>query len=156
MIDYFCSMYTELGYLALFTTCFLAATVLPFSSEAVYAAMLVAGYDPYLSLSVASIGNWMGGMSSFWIGWIGKWEWIEKYLRIKAEKIAKIHKRIAGKEGWIAFFTWLPGIGDPLAVALGLIKANPAKTAVWMLVGKTMRYVVSGLITLKAIDWLST
>jgi membrane protein YqaA with SNARE-associated domain len=145
-------MINELGYLALFAASFLAATVLPFSSEVVLSGMLVAGFDPYISLAVATTGNWLGGLSSYWIGWLGKWEWIEKYLKIKAEKIERLRQRIAGKEGWIAFFCWLPVIGDPIAVVLGLIKTRFIPTALWMLVGKAARYAVWGYLTLKGIE----
>jgi membrane protein YqaA with SNARE-associated domain len=148
-------MFTELGYFALFAASFLAATIIPFSSEVVLSGMLVAGFDPYLSLTVATLGNWLGGLSSYLIGWIGKWDWIEKYLRIKASQIEKIHAKIKGKEGWIAFFCWLPGIGDPLAVALGLIKARPLPTAIWMLIGKASRYAVWGYLTIRVMNQLS-
>ncbi|TCO08241.1 YqaA family protein [Natronoflexus pectinivorans] len=145
-------MFTELGYLALFAASFLAATILPFSSEAVLSGMLVAGFDPYVSLVVATIGNWLGGMSSYYIGWLGKWHWIEKYLRIPQKEIEKVHAKIKGKEGWVAFFTWLPGIGDPIAVVLGLIKSRVIPTAIWMFIGKALRYAVWGYLTLKAME----
>jgi len=148
-------MFEELGYLALFLASFLAATVVPFSSDTVFVGMLLAGFDPYLSLAIASVGNWMGGMVSYYIGWLGKWEWIEKYFRVKPGKIEKIHKKIEGREGWVAFFTWLPGVGDPLAIALGLIKARPVPTAIWMFIGKTSRYVAWALVTLGAINLFS-
>jgi len=71
----------------LFLASFLAATVVPFSSEALLSYLIINGTDPYTAILVASAGNWLGGMSSFGIGYLGKWEWIEKYLRIKREKI---------------------------------------------------------------------
>lgn len=117
--------------------------------------MLAAGYDPAWVLVTASLGNWLGGLSSFWLGWLGKWSWIEKYLRIKAEKLEKLHRRIEGKEGWVAFFCWLPGVGDPLAVLLGLLKTRPLPTALWMLLGKALRYAVWGYLTLLGMDLLS-
>lgn len=145
----------ELGHLALFLASFLAATILPFSSELMLSGMLTAGYDPAWVLITASLGNWLGGLSSFWLGWLGKWSWIEKYLRIKAEKLEKLHRRIEGKEGWVAFFCWLPGVGDPLAVLLGLLKTRPLPTALWMLLGKALRYAVWGYLTLLGMDLLS-
>ncbi len=78
----------------LFLASFLAATVVPFSSEAILSYLIVTGTDPYTAVVVATAGNWLGGMSSFAIGFLGKWEWIEKYLRIKREKIEKWHDRI--------------------------------------------------------------
>lgn len=145
-------MTTELGYLALFTACFLAATVLPFSSEVIVTAMLVANFDPYYTIAIATAGNWLGGLSSYWLGWLGKWHWIEKYMRIKASRLEQIQNKIKGREGWIALFCWLPGIGDPLAVALGLLKTRFITTAFWMLVGKAARFIVWGYLTLRVMD----
>jgi membrane protein YqaA with SNARE-associated domain len=145
-------MESELGYLALFGASFLAATILPFSSEVMVTAMLVARFDPVYTLTVATAGNWLGGLSSYWIGWLGNWQWIEKYLRIKASLLEKIQSKIQGKEGWIALFCWVPFVGDPLAVALGLLKTRFLSTAFWMLVGKAARYVVWGYLTLRVME----
>jgi len=143
----------ESGYLALFLASFLAATVVPFSSEAILSGMLVTGYDLYWSLALATLGNWLGGLSSYYIGWLGKTEWIEKYLRIKHEQIVKMQNKIAGKELWISFFCWFPGVGDVIAVLLGLLKVNAWNAAIGMLLGKMLRYVVWALLTLKVIDF---
>ncbi len=142
----------ELGYFALFGVSFLAATILPFSSEVIVTAMLVAKFDPYYTLAVATAGNWLGGVFSYWLGWLGKWDWIEKYLRIKASRLEKIQNKIKGREGWIAIFCWLPGVGDPLAVALGLLKTRFIPTAFWMLIGKAARFIVWGFLTLRVMQ----
>ena len=68
----------------LFLASFLAATVVPFSSEALLTVLIVNGTDVTSAIVVATAGNWLGGMSSYAIGYMGKWEWIEKYLRSKA------------------------------------------------------------------------
>ncbi|WP_010664797.1 YqaA family protein [Marinilabilia salmonicolor] len=147
-------MWIDLGYLGLFLASFLAATILPFSSEFVLSGLLAAGGDPVLSLATATLGNWLGGLTSFWIGWIGKFEWIEKYLRIPRDKLETWHRKVAGKEWWISLFCWLPGVGDIIAVILGLLKSNFWVSAIGMFVGKALRYVVWGLITLEVIERL--
>lgn len=73
----------------LFLASFLAATVVPFSSEALLTFLIINGTDAYTAVLLATAGNFLGGMSSFAIGYMGKWEWIEKYLRIKRESIEK-------------------------------------------------------------------
>ncbi len=142
----------ELGYFVLFAATFLAATVIPFSSEIIFTAMLLAKYNPYLCIVVATSGNWLGSLSTYWIGYMGKWHWIEKYLRIKASRLEKIQAKIKGREGWIAIFCWLPGIGDALAVALGLLKTRFITTAFWMLVGKAARFIIWGYLTLRVMQ----
>jgi membrane protein YqaA with SNARE-associated domain len=131
----------EYGYIGLFLASFLAATIVPFSSEVIFSGMLFAGFNPVSCLIFASVGNWMGGMTSFGLGYLGKEEWIEKYLRIESEKTERFKNYIKGKEIWIAFFCWLPFVGDVLAVAMGLLKTNLGLTSLGMLIGKIARYV---------------
>ena len=55
------------GVWGLFLGSFLAATVVPFSSDALLVGMLVAGCDPIECLISATIGNWLGGLTSYGI-----------------------------------------------------------------------------------------
>ena len=131
----------------LFLASFLAATVVPFSSEVILTVLIASGTDVYTAVLVASAGNWLGGMSSFAIGYLGKWEWIEKFLRIKRETIEKWHNRLYKRGAIFAFFCWVPGVGDIFAVGLGLLRSNIVITAVSMLAGKFLRYVVWAWLT---------
>ena len=131
----------------LFLASFLAATVVPFSSEALLTLLIVNGTDAYTAVMVATAGNWLGGMSSYGIGYLGKWEWIEKYLRIKRETIEKWHDRLYKRGAVFAFLSWVPGVGDIFAVGLGLLRANIPITAISMLAGKFLRYVIWGWLT---------
>ena len=131
----------------LFLASFLAATVVPFSSEALLAFLIINGTNAYAAVLVATTGNWLGGMSSYSIGYLGKWEWIEKYLRIKRETIEKWHDRLYKRGALFAFLSWVPAVGDIFAVGLGLLRANILITAIAMLAGKFIRYVVWGWLT---------
>lgn len=131
----------------LFLASFLAATVVPFSSEMLLTFLIANGTDAFLAVLVASAGNWLGGMSSFAIGYLGKWEWMEKYLRIKRESIEKWHARLYKRGAIFAFFSWVPAVGDIFAVGLGVLRASIAVTAVSMLAGKFLRYVIWGWLT---------
>lgn len=131
----------------LFLASFLAATVVPFSSEAVLVFLISHGTNAYAAVLVATAGNWLGGMSSYWIGYMGKWEWIEKYLRVKRKTLEKWHDRLYRRGAIFAFLSWLPGVGDIFAVGLGLLRANVWITALAMLAGKFIRYVFWGWIT---------
>jgi membrane protein YqaA with SNARE-associated domain len=135
------------GYLGLFLACFLAATILPLSSEGVLSLMIYGGYDIYISLAVATIGNTLGGMSSYYLGYLGRWKWIEKYLRIKREKLERLHSRLGYKGGVLAALTWVPFVGDVLAVLLGVLRINPWSVLVFMFIGKLARYIVWGYLT---------
>lgn len=131
----------------LFLTSFLAATVVPFSSEALLTLLIYKGIDPAAAVLVATAGNWLGGMSSYAIGYLGKWEWIEKYLRVKRETIEKWHNRLYKRGALFAFLCWVPGVGDIFAVGLGLLRTNILMTSLAMLAGKFLRYLVWGWLT---------
>lgn len=132
----------ELGYFGLFIASFLAATVIPFSSEFVLSGMLLAGFDEWRCVFVATAGNWFGGMTCYYLGRLGKIEWIEKYLRIKKEKLDKFMSKLHRYGDWFAFFSFLPGIGDVVAVASGYFRCRWWVVALAMLAGKFIRYVV--------------
>ena len=139
--------FSEWGYFGLFLASFIAATVLPLSSEIVFSVLIVNNYDLATCLVIATLGNWIGGMSSYALGWLAKWSFIEKYLRIKKERIQIFKIKIENWDSFIAFFCWLPIIGDPLAVGLGVFKANIIKVSIWMLIGKMIRYLAWAAIT---------
>lgn len=130
----------EYGYLGVFVSSFLAATVLPFSSEVVLTGVLWAGASYWPCLIAASAGNSLGGMTCYWIGMMGKTEWIEKYLKMNREKLSRVQEWVKRKGAWCAFFVFLPAIGDFVAVALGFLRANAWITALSMTAGKTLRY----------------
>ncbi len=131
-----------LGYIGLFIAAFLAATVLPFSSEVVYSGVVLAGLDLWTCTIVATIGNFLGGLTCYYVGMQGKTEWMEKYLKIKEETVHKMLNFLKGKGAWIAFFVFLPGIGDIIAVAMGYMRANLWIVSISMFLGKLIRYIV--------------
>jgi membrane protein YqaA with SNARE-associated domain len=134
--------FVELGYAGLFIASFLAATVVPFSSEVVFSALVAGGLDAWNCVFIATAGNWLGGMSCYYLGKLGKMEWIEKYLRVKKEKIEKFSGKIHRYGDWFAFFSFLPGVGDIIAVASGFFRCRFWIVALSMLLGKFVRYIV--------------
>lgn len=132
----------EYGYIGLFFAAFLAATILPFGSEFVFVALIAAGLDGWTCVVVASIGNWLGGMTNYYLGRLGKTEWIEKYLNVKKEKIDKIQHWLQGKGAAMAFFSFLPFVGDVIAIALGYMRANIYIVNISMFAGKLIRFVL--------------
>lgn len=136
----------DYGYVGLFLGSFLAATVIPFSADVLLVVLLAAGADPYLAITLATIGNWFGGLTSYWLGRIGKWAWLEKYFGIGQEKIERQRKRIMRWGSLLAFMTWLPVIGDILAVALGFYRIGFVRSAVFMLLGKGTRFILWAVI----------
>ncbi len=130
----------QLGFFGLFIGSFLAATIIPFSSDVLLVGILVAGADPFVSLGVATAGNWLGGMTSYYIGRIGKWEWIEKWFKVSEEKLRRQKSKIDKYGALLALLTWLPFVGDVFAIGLGFYRTDAVKTAFFMLVGKGLRF----------------
>jgi len=143
---------TEWGYWGMFISAFLAGTVLPFSSEAVLLACIGLGLDPILSTLSTTAGNALGGLTCYWIGHLGKMEWIEKYLGVKKKQMNKAERFIKGKGSWIAFLSFLPVIGDAILVVLGLMRANALIVTISMTLGKLARYAILVATTLKLIS----
>ena len=132
--------FIEYGYIGVFLASFLAATILPFSSEVVLTGVMLAGSSYWPCMIAATTGNFLGGMTCYWLGMAGKIEWIKKYLKMNIDKLLKIQDWLKGKGAWVAFFTFLPFIGDFIAVAAGLLRANKWITALSMFLGKAIRY----------------
>lgn len=141
----------EYGYIGLFLACFLAATVIPLSSELVFIGLLVAGANPILATIVATVGNTLGGMTGYLLGFLGKWEWLEKYFRVKQEKLEKYSMLIKRFGSIMAFFAWLPFIGDFIPIVLGLLRASGYKVLLFMTLGKGFRYASWAFLTLGGI-----
>ena len=111
-------------------------------------ALLLSGYDPVSCVIVGTLGNGLGGMSSYGLGYLGNMARIERYLRVEAAQIERLRKQIARLGSLLAFFSWLPVVGDVIAVALGLFRVPPLGVALYMFAGKALRYILITLYTL--------
>ena len=129
-----------LGLTGLFIGTFLAATILPFSSDALYLAILAATQDHVGCLIAGTLGNWLGRVASYWMGWGAKWEWIEKWFRIRHETLEKQKTRIDKYGAWLALLAWVPLFGDIIALALGFYRTRPTLTIILLFVGKFTRF----------------
>ena len=126
--------------LGLFIGSFLASSLVPFSADALYVAALATGSNHLVTLIVATLGNWFGGITTYWIGRFGKWEWIEKHLKVKRETLDK-QKRYIDRYGvWLALLSWVPIVGDVITLALGFYKAPAFMSSFLIGVGKFARF----------------
>lgn len=135
------------GYWGMTIAAFLAGSVFPFSSEAVMVSLQLAGLEPWPLFLSASVGNVAGSMFNYYVGTLGRLEWIEKYLHIKREKVLKAQAWMENRGVWMGTLCFLPIIGSALSVALGYMRANPYKSFIAISIGKTTRYAVLILVT---------
>tara|TARA_B100001094_G_C18127325_1_gene770232 strand:- start:1094 stop:1546 length:453 start_codon:yes stop_codon:yes gene_type:complete len=127
----------------LFIVSFLAATVLPFSSEPILMTMLIASEKPWFYLVIiATTGNWFGGITNYLIGRAWKKDWIKRYLHVDYNKIQKYKSQLKRYGFLSALLCWVPFIGDPIAIALGWFRAPWLGVILFMLIGKISRYLI--------------
>lgn len=139
-VDALVQVLTDWGYVGLFISALLAGSIVPFSSELVMGALVAMGLSPWLCVLSATVGNTLGGLTCYWLGQLGRTDWIEKYLGVKREKVERMQRFLQGRGALMAFFAFLPFVGEAIAVALGFMRSNLWLTTLSMFVGKLLRY----------------
>ena len=130
------------GYIGLFISAFVAGSILPFSSEVVLTVLVEMGADPTTCLLSASIGNTLGGLVCYYLGYLGNMQKIEKWLGVKQEKMDKVEGFVRKYGAWMGLFGVLPWVGEVIIVLLGLMRANIYITTSTMFIGKFIRYLL--------------
>lgn len=139
-IDTLIQLLIDWGYVGLFISALLAGSIIPFSSELVLVALVNVGLSPAVCVLSAALGNTVGGMTCYYMGRLGRIDWIEKYFKVKKEKIDRMQHFLKGKGALMAFFAFLPFVGEAIAIALGFMRSNLMLTTVSMFIGKLLRY----------------
>jgi membrane protein YqaA with SNARE-associated domain len=122
----------DAGLWALFASSFLAATLLPGGSEAVLFGMLKLHPEQLWSaVGVATLGNTLGGMSSYLIGRV-----IPQKTELRGLPVVRQY----GSP--VLLLSWVPFLGDPLCVAAGWLRVNPWLSTLFIALGKFGRYLV--------------
>jgi len=137
-----CNMGEETSLWALFTASFLAATLLPGGSELALLAALKLHPDLlFAALAVATLGNTLGGLSSYAIGRILPMQTPDPTTRTGrwAQRAVALARRY-GSPAMLA--SWVPFIGDPLCVAAGWLRLPLPAVTLFMAAGKLVRYLL--------------
>lgn len=115
---------------SLFLSSFLAATLLPGGSEvALYAVLKTYPDTLWIALVIATLGNTLGGMVSFGMGW----------LLPQTQQLKHVEKlRHYGTPALL--LAWVPLVGDALCLAAGWLRLNWWQAALFMALGKFTRY----------------
>jgi membrane protein YqaA with SNARE-associated domain len=132
----------ELNLIGLFLSSFVAATIFPMPSELQLALLIKEGYPEIICLVVATVGNSLGSVLTFYMGRFCKWELISKYLNVKQDKIEKASHKISKRVYIWSLLVWLPIVGDVVCLALGFLKTPPARTIIFITIGKMIRYFI--------------
>jgi membrane protein YqaA with SNARE-associated domain len=136
------------GLPALFALSFLAATVLPVGSEWLLAVLLLKGGDPVPAVAVASIGNFLGACTTYYIGGKGR-VWLEARGRFPQPRFYEKAEQLFVHYGkWALLLTWLPILGDVLCLVAGIFGVGFMQFAAFTLTGKAARYAVVAFLVL--------
>ena len=129
--------------LSLFVTAFLAATILPFSSEAAFLVAITNDMPTLNAMIFASTGNILAIIFNYYLGYF---LYEKTKIKMLSSKIGRGTYKYGHRFGYIALlFSWLPIIGDPLTVVAGLVRLK----FVWfVIVAGTLRVLRYYILTL--------
>ena len=131
-----------ISYFQLLLISFLAATILPLSSELVLTTMLLTDtFNKFLLLVIASFGNILGSSVNWYLG--------KKILNFKDKNwFPASEKQIVKSEIyfkkygiWSLLFAWVPIIGDPLTIVAGMLRVKFYTFLLLVSISKISRYI---------------
>ena len=131
------------GYLGLFLSAFLAATILPSSSEVVLVGLLATHKFPIaMLLLVASVGNILGAILNYYIGrGVDRYR-DKKWFPVSHKAMARAQKWYDHWGRWALLMSWVPMGGDALTVIAGVMREKLPLFILIVGFAKTMRYIV--------------
>lgn len=140
--------FTELGYIGLFVAAFLAATILPLSSEIVLSGLLLSGFNPITLVLLATTGNVLGSVTNYALGYWASADINRRWLKLSEDAFVQAERRFKKYGLLCLLFAWVPIIGDPLTVIAGVLRVHPFWFVTLVTIGKLLRYIVISYITL--------
>lgn len=134
------NLITGSGYSGLLGVSFLAATLLPFSSEVAVATMFLSKFNPVLILITATAGNFLGALLNYFVGLWGDRFILSRYIHLSPQMRDRAKRHLEKYGAPFLFLAWLPVIGDPITVVAGVLRINLVLFTVWVVAGKALRY----------------
>ena len=129
----------QFGLSTVFVVAFVSATLLPMGSEpAVFGLVKLNPGLFWPAILVATAGNTAGGALTWWMGW-GTHQAVDRWRGSSgAEHRALQWLRRFGPRACL--LSWLPGVGDPLCAVAGWLRLPFWPCALYMAIGKFLRY----------------
>jgi membrane protein YqaA with SNARE-associated domain len=131
---------SELGLWGLGLSAFLAATILPISSELVLSSLLIAGENPITLLIIATACNVIGSLLNYITGRWGADTILHRWLHLTPAQTTKAEYQFNRYGKLSLLLAWLPVIGDPLTFLAGILKVNIGLFLALVTIGKLGRY----------------
>lgn len=130
-----------LAYILLFSSAFLAATILPFYSEVMLVALLQQGNSALFLIATASLGNTAGALVNWYLGRFLLHFQDRKWFYFSAEQVTTSQRWFQRYGTWSLLFSWMPFGGDVLTFIAGIMRVNLLVFLVLVGLGKTLRYI---------------
>ena len=128
---------------AVFGSAFLAATILPFSSEvAVAAALSEADLNRWALWSVATAGNTLGAVVNWGLGRYATHYRDHRWFPASPSQMDKAEAWFTRYGVWSLLMSWLPLGGDAFTVIAGLLRVRFDVFVILVAIGKGARYAV--------------
>jgi len=134
----------------LFILSFLAATIVPIGSEWLLIVMILGNFSPTQTVITATVGNYLGGCTTYFIGIYGSDFIINKLLRIGESELIRAEKLYTKYGSWSLFLSWLPVVGDPLCLLAGIFRIGFIRFSLLVFSGKFLRYTTLAILTVQA------
>ena len=130
------------SYFQLLIISFLAATILPFSSEVVLTTMYLSNsFETYLLLIFASIGNILGSITNWYLGKKITIFQDRKWFPVSPDQLSRSQIYFQKYGLWSLLLAWVPIIGDPLTLLAGVLKVRFGIFFLLVSISKISRYV---------------
>lgn len=141
-----------MSWLILFSSAFLAATLLPFYSEVVLVGMIFSGESLVLLWAVATLGNTLGAGVNWALGkYLLRYQ-NHRWFPFKQRSLSLGQKWFHKYGQWSLLFAWLPVGGDALTFIAGMMNIRLSALLVLAGIGKGIRYVIVIALTLTSVD----
>jgi len=137
------------GFFSLFLLSFLAATLIPLGSEWLLVTMLLSGTEPMTVVAVATAGNFLGALSTYWIGLYGGEFLKRRVLRMDQKNTLKAERFYARFGSYSLLLSFLPIVGDPLCMIGGVLRVGFIRFSLLVVSGKLARYAAVAWVTLQ-------
>jgi len=125
----------------LFLSAVVSSTLFPGGSEVVLGVLAARQhYDSWLLLAIASLGNTLGALSTWLLGY-----WLARRFPLENKLSEKRRQALARVRHWgspALLLSWLPVVGDPLCFAAGFLRLPFPASLAFIAAGKTARYAV--------------
>lgn len=142
MAETLIEFFKDYGYWGMGILSFLSGSVVPIASEVLLLFFLNLGLNAVWLTLAATLGNTLGGITCFMIGYLTNKATVQRLFRISDRRMKRADMMIQKYGYWTAALSFVPVIGEALLVALGIMRVDKYKVMSVMAIGKLIRYIL--------------